>query len=346
MAGGNALRFLTTFRTVLRLPRHLIRNAARLLEVRASGDIEILCVAGSTDDDSLPSFSQSSNGGESIELGPSIEDDVDNVQREAESETDAFGDRSGIECRLRRLEIGRRRAEQRRREKRVRSLKTAATEMRDMRKEDDDAKGILRAYLTCNPEALAAAAASFEGLVYHSQIQRTTPVLTMDRVCVVKNRICEEISKESSKGPRGSTRIAGADPLDQRTPHGRASLSLEEEKRVVPSTNASKERSGKRAGAQTQYSSPTCDLHQNAGDADQSPTLAHIPRPPTPGEAVVPPTLEEMLDALAGLVECVEGGPIGLPVYVRWWVGAVSEEQMALKSRFLTSTSKKGRWTK
>eukprot|EP00903_Cladosiphon_okamuranus_P008959 g8573.t1 len=158
--------------------KHLMRNAARLLEVQTVGGVEALAVAGyhRADNESLAS---STSSGAALPAGFRIESRTGSPRQlqlmdladDAGNGKPTAGPAEGLhhkmppmtvdetrlmECRIRRLEVGRRRAERTRRVASSRRVAKVASEQRKM-------------LLTCDAEALASSKSSFEALLLVTQ---------------------------------------------------------------------------------------------------------------------------------------------------------------------------------
>lgn len=156
-----------------------MRNAARLLEVHSVGGVETLAVAGYHRAD-IESLASSTSSGAALPAGFRIEsrtgsprqlqlmdlaNDNSNGNKTAAGSPEGLHhitpptavDETGLmECRIRRLEVGRRRAERTRRVASSRRVARVAKEQRKM-------------LLTCDAEALASSKSSFEALLLVTQ---------------------------------------------------------------------------------------------------------------------------------------------------------------------------------
>lgn len=314
--------------------RHLLRNAQRLLEVRIVDGVEHLALAGPQDDESLVSSASSSviMGFEVGSAGFLERTDENDDGREGKSNDAllAVGQeihQTGIECRVRRLEVGRKRAQEKRWAAGGLRLGKAAKVYRDM-------------HLTCEASALASATSSFAALIQGGPGRAPATGIGREHVLALHNRVLQEFEgvRDGQRGSMhtltdshgGRTRTASkyssgppdkedfgslADPAQQ---HGRLSLDDTDEGKVesVGKTKKKPSRGGFAEGSLQKRRKQTLEGH---GDGA---------------------TLDQLLNAIASLAKQAEQGSMGLVEFAAWWMGAVSKAEVELKMRFLAPCSK------
>lgn len=329
--------------------RHLLKNAnaARLLQVRKTlGGIESLALASSQDDESLAS---SSSSAESDTTMPDLQADFgfnstgsrqllgDNRSYPRElkgkgnlGENVPPPDRARMACRMRRLEVGRKRAEIKRRAESRLKVAKASREHREL-------------HLTCDAGTLASAASSFGAL---TRGKAAAGGLGQKQILAVRDRVVEELSGVSG----GENRKSSAVKVSVGALKGRFFPT----KKPPPS--------GPSKGGEVGESSPPSDRHVNgsggvvnaegggetraggkfaegslSGRADGlSEQQISNASPQSKGS-----TLKELLGAVDRLVKQAAEGPLGLTAFASWWVGAVSRAELELKQRFMDFSSKK-----
>lgn len=315
--------------------RHLIHNASRLLEVRSTGEVECLALADCSDDDSLTSCSNSLHGTGSIQ-STSVESLCSGFEPQATNvEIDSIYDKLGRECRIRRLEGGRRRAKQNRSDRLAQGLATAAAEWRAICNEDKNG-ATFRAFLTCGTETLAMATASFVGLTTARDSGQQSEGLTKENIVAVRDAIEREIRKQSSKRRPGSAEKNRANPADGRTTSAKEVSPSNDKNRTKRSSNAAPEDPVEKEPMCTSREQDAPVRENNSSRGIGSGSVA----PATEG-AVSAPALEEVLEALAGLEQVLERGAVSLAAFVEWWEKADSIAEVALKSTYLTPAKRK-----
>lgn len=248
-----------------------------------------------------------------------------------------------MECRIRRLEIGRRRAKEKRLEKGVQELAIAATEWREMRNEDRNGATV-RSFLTCNTATLAAAKASFSALVAENPGQENEVSLAKEHIVIVRDVIVQEIGRGPSKRRRGiETKLA--DTNDGRNAVGEATSYSKEQSSAQRSSIVLEELTEQKAeGVQETQDPQAASFVHEADDKKDGESPDARPSGPSPEDTVNIPTLEEVLRALTGLEQALDAGSIGLTAFVVWWVNTVSAAELALKSTFLNPSAKRKTW--
>lgn len=315
--------------------RHLLHNASRLLEVRSVGEVECLALADCGDDDSLTSCSNSLHGTGSVQ-STSVESLHSGFEARATNvKIDSTHDKFGTECRIRRLEGGRRRAKQNRLKRGAQVLATAAAEWRAICDEDKNG-ATFRAFLTCGTETLTMATASFVGLTVRDSGQQNENGLTQKNIVSVREAIMQEIRKQSGKRRPGSAEKNRAHPADRRTSSGKEISPSNDKSRTKRSSEAAPEEPAKQESTHTsqEQDSPVREDNSPRGTGSGGGVSAAE-------DAVSAPTLEEVLEALTGLEQVLERGAVGLVVFVEWWEKADSVAEVALKSTYLTPAKRK-----
>lgn len=279
-----------------KLVRHLLRNATRLLALTDVGGIKNFSLVGSRDDESLFSSTASSiddphHG--SVGRTGSLELDDDSIGNQTPTtlESSPSADRTGMECRIHRLEVGRKRAEAKRRAAGSLKLANDANRYRQMR-------------LTCDASVLATATSAFQAMVNGESYGRSTAVgLGQEHMLALQITITQAFSGENSS----KTHTTSA----EKTGHSKGSEDTAEDQsfeNAVP-------RNGK-VSTSRRTRSTTFRGGKTKGGA----------------------TLDELLEAMAGLAKHTKEHPIGLTTFVAWWLGATSNAEIELKNRFLNPT--------
>lgn len=323
--------------------RYLLRKASHLLVVRAIGDVETLALARSPDHYSLSSSTQSVVAMADWKTEPLRSPGTCNDYRRSEvkvaAAVAALHKRDAMESRMRRLELGRRRAEEKRRAaKAVR--RTQATEWRQIRNEDSNGRGLLRPFLTCDTDTLASATASFEA-VTHGASGHPHNGLSLEHVLRLKDQVSREALK-TSKQPRGGENPR-VHPTGGRASSGAAYPHVNEDAGVAFGTDEGKATIDENEGlAQLQTNPSLMSVSQGEGDISSPHAQHHGAQQEHSSDG--PVAESSLLEAVAGLEARVTGGAIGLIAFVGWWVEAVSRAEIALKTKFMTPTSKKQGW--
>lgn len=169
--------------------RHLLRNAGRLFEVTMLGGVETLTFTGCHDDESLASSTSSGIMVPDVEEGfgfgsiRSPRRSVDNGNQTGSNvHATLLPDQTRLECRIRRLEIGRRRAKSMRRASAALKLRNKAQEYR-------------KVHLTCNADDLASAASSFKVLVNGGLGMKPAAGVSREHVVAFRGEIEQEPSR-------------------------------------------------------------------------------------------------------------------------------------------------------
>lgn len=310
--------------------RYLLRNATRVLQINTIGGEKTLALVNSSKNEFLSSSTASdimmsdvSSESEFGSIGSSQTSNDDGGRRNTDSADKALPTQSGMECRIRRLEMGRRQAEGKRRAAAFLRLTQAANEYREIN-------------LTCDASELTSATSSFRFLVQGGSDKAPSAGLRREHVLALRARVAQEFAS-APKRRRGSVQVA-ADAIRGSVSYLVNSLGKggdpEQDIDVVPPTadhNAGYSMDNTEQGG--------IQVAQNYYRRKTSVSLRHQ-RPKTPQEdGTEATTLDEMLEALAGLAKETEEGPVTLTAFAAWWVGAVSEAEIELKKRFLSAPS-------
>lgn len=325
----------------------MLRNASRLLKISAFGGVDSLVLAGYYDKEPSSASIQSVSALEgthiqrfATELPESYEDNDSRNSRRGIDEN-LFGTPSfrmvGVECRIRRLEVGRRHAKDARRAKTIRELSNAATEWRHMREADIEGRGVLlRMYLTCDTHTLALASTAF-GTVSGTNSLSMAAVIQERQFLDLNERVSNAFMRASEHhhGREEESRVGLLEPV----PSLDMSLhSADEEEWHSVQHEEQKSSQGMAGRARDPQ------LLQDSLEIGSS---CHTEGPQemvTEGQNEIDgATLGELQAAVAGLEACIEAGTVNLVAFVGWWACAVSQADIVLKSRFLVPPSAGGR---
>lgn len=248
----------------------------------------IISLVGSQDDESLHSSTasvedpQKGSVGEGGWLGQDAGSIDYQTEKKSAFEYSPSADRTGLECRIRRLEVGRKRAEGNRRAAGSLKLANEANRYRQM-------------HLACDKSARATATSAFRAMVDGKSFGSPAAVgLGQEHMLALQSKITQEFLGEGSKTAHseGSGDKVAEQPLQNAEPQD-GEVSSSRRRRSTTS----------RGGT-------------------------------TDGRS----TLDELLEAMAGLAKHTEEGPMGLVTFAAWWLEATSKAETELKNRFLKPT--------
>lgn len=323
-------------------PRHLLKNASRLLQIQTLHGIDRLTLVGRQDDElSLDSSSESDTTMPDVQAGFGFGSGgsqrlVDNyITREMKDKLAGLPpsvDTRMMAGRIRRLDAGRKRAEAKRRTESRLRVANSSREHREL-------------HLTCDAGALASAASSFGALTHGEAGAATGGRVAQKHILAVRERVVRDLSgvgkqrKGSAKGTVGalkgrffSTRKASPSNLSK-TGDIAGSFPMSPHQSVGSGVGNTESR-GTRTGEQSAEGS----LPGRAADGVSEQQIENSPPQPEKSKGA---TLDELLGAVDRLAKQVVEGPMGLVAFSSWWVGAMSKAELELKQRFMEFSSRK-----
>lgn len=233
--------------------------------------------------------------------------------------------------RIRRLDVGRKRAEAKRRtESRLRVAKSSR-EHREL-------------HLTCDAGALASAASSFGAFTHREAGASTGGRVAQKHILGVRERVVRDLSGVG-KQRKGSAKVTfGAlkgrffstrkpSPSNLSETGDIAGSSPVPPDQSIGSGVGNTESRGTRTGEQSAEGS----LPGRAADGMSEQRIENSPPQPEKSKGA---TLDELLGAVDRLAKQVVEGPMGLVAFSSWWVGATSKAELELKQRFMEFSSR------
>lgn len=319
--------------------RHLLRNAGRLLHLTLVDGVEALTLIEARDDDSLASTIASDSvtdvGRDTVHLATV---DLPGVADTRRSSTMSRLDLAERECRIRRLEGGRVRAEEARRAVAVERRIVAARQYREM-------------CSTGDTQALDLATASFRYLTWAGNAKQAHPIsagLSQQSLRALRERVEREMSCEEKL--RAEREQLGTGTRDHRksrtwrqTRSGQEGILDVLAEDPCAASGCRTDRRDTHMLVEDSDCGDTCQSGASIGDKaseDRPARSSHRQQLSVPCASendASEVSLADLLLVVDDLVRRTEQNSLSLAAFVAWWVGAVSEAELALKRRFMTA---------